>query len=381
MTGIERLKACVALREVDRPGLLPSYMDRLAARQYGLEFADIIEKPDDTAAAMRKLWDNLGGYGDAAYYAGGSDLYVLSTKNLVRILLPGKHLPRNTYWQIEEVPRFSREEYDILIEKGWNAFVLHLLPRIWDASGEEVEKFGNLEAFHKAMLEKAVSQYIKDVEEWRKKGIQVFVGTSVATPQHALSCGRSLTEYTIDLYEIPDKVEEALWAALPELIHMGIAGCRATGIPCVAIIIERGSAQLYPLNMFERFEWPQLKKMVEEFIANDIIPLLHLDTNWSKNLPYFLGFPKGKVICSMDGTTNLFNMKKILKDHVCIMGDVPASLLVAGTIQEVESYVRRLCEEVGDGGGFILGTGCSMPPDARIENVRVMIETCKTFAR
>jgi uroporphyrinogen-III decarboxylase len=189
-----------------------------------------------------------------------------------------------------------------------------------------------------------------------------------------------MMEYTIDLYEVPDKVEEALWATLPAMIENGIAGCRATGIPCVAIIIERGSGQLYPLELFERFEWPMLKKMVDDFVESGITPLLHLDTDWTKNLPYFREFPKGKVIASFDGTTDLFNAKKVLRDHVCIMGDVPASLLVAGTPREVETYVRRLCDEVGDGGGFILGTGCSMPPNANIDNVKTMIDVCKSYS-
>jgi len=380
MTGIERLRACVTLKNVDRSGILPSYMDRFAALQAGLTFADILERPDDTSAAMRKMWDRLGGWGDAVYYAGGTDIYYLSIKHLTRIRIPGKHLPRDSYWQILEAPNMKREDYDLLIQKGWNAFSLEMTSRIWEISDEEMKKYGSIGAYHKAQAEKSVNQYRKDAELWKAKGVEVFVGASVPSPQMALSCARSLTEYTLDLYEIPDKVEEAIWAALPDLIQNGMTGCKATGIPCVAIILERGSGAYYPLKLFEEFEFPQLKKMIEEFVANGITPLLHLDTDWSKNLPYFKEFPKGKLIASLDGTTNIFNAKKVLKDHVCIMGDVPASLLVAGTTKEVEAYVRSLVEKVGDGGGFILGTGCSMPPNATLENVRTMINTCKSYA-
>jgi hypothetical protein len=380
MTGLERLKACVALQPVDRPGLLPSYTDRLAALQAGMTYADIIERPDDASAAMRNLWNRLGGYGDTVYYAGGTDIYYLAVKHFTRIKIPGRELPRDTYWQIVEKPNFTRDEYDILIDEGWNAFMLKMIPRVWDIPPEDLNRYGSVAAYHKFQGERSVAQYKKDTESWKKMGVDVFVGASVPTPQMALSCARSLMEYTIDLYEIPDKVEKALWAALPTLIENGIAGCRATGIPCVAIIIERGSAQLYPLNLFEKFEWPMMKRMVEEFVKNGITPLLHLDTDWTKNLPYFREFPKGRVVASFDGTTDLLNAKKVLRDHVCIMGDVPASLLVAGTTGEVEAYVTRLCDEVGEGGGFILGTGCSMPPNAKIENVQKMIAVCKSYA-
>jgi len=380
VTGLERLRACVALQPVDRPGLLNSYTDRLAAMQAGMTYADILERPDDASTAMRRLWTRLGGYGDAVYYAGGTDIYYLAVKHFTKINIPGKDVPRETYWQIVEKPNFSRDEYDILIKQGWTSFLLTMIPRVWTILPEDLAKYGSIAAYHSAQSERSVTQYKKDTELWRQMGVEVFVGASVPTPQMALSCARSLMEYTMDLYEIPDKVEQALWVALPALIEGGIAGCEATGIPCVAIIVERGSGQLYPLDLFERFEWPMLKRMVEEFLRQGITPLLHLDTDWSKNLPYFREFPRGKVIASFDGTTNLFNAKKILRDHVCIMGDIPASMMVAGTPTQVEAYVRRLCDEVGDGGGFILGTGCSMPPNANIENVKTMVDVCKSYA-
>lgn len=381
MTGIERLRACVALEPVDRPGLLPSYMSGFAALQTGLTFADVVERPDDASAAMRRIWTELGGWGDAVYYAGNVDLYLLSVKHLSIIRRPGKHLPRDSYWQILEVPNLERVDYDRLIERGWNALMVEMIPKVWDIPGDEIGRYGSVEAYHRAQAERALAQYRRDTERWRAMGVEVFVGTSIPSPQMALSCGRSLVEYTVDVYEIPDKVEQAAWAALPDLIQNAVASCRATGIPCVSIILERGSGAYYPLHLFERVEFPQLKRMIEEFTANGITSLLHLDTDWSRNLAYFKEFPRGKVIASLDGTTNIFDAKKVLRDHLCLMGDLPASLLVAGTPGEVEAYVRRLVEEVGDGGGFILGTGCSMPPNAPLENVKAMIETCKSYGR
>ena len=379
MNGKERLQACVNLKPVDRPGIMPSYMDRFCAMQAGLNFADIITRPDDAAAAMRSLWRKLDGYGDCPYYASPTDIYQVACKHLTVVKIPGKDLPPDTYWQILEKPIITREDYPRLIEVGWNKFLLEMMPRFWTISDDDMKRYGSTEAYHQAQLNRGLEQYRRDTQNWKEIGAEVFVGASVSPPQMALSLARSLTEYTIDLYEIPDLVERALWAALPDLIDQAINGCKATGIPCVALILERGSAQLYPLSFFERFEWPQLKKMIEALLRENITPLLHMDTDWSKNLPYFKELPKGKIIISLDGTTNMINAKKVLRDHVCLMGDVPASLLVNGTVEEVTDYVSNLCGEVGEGGGFILGTGCSMPPNANLDNVQAMIETCKNF--
>ena len=88
-------------------------------------------------------------------------------------------------------------------------FALEMIPRVWDISPEEMEKYGSVEAYNRGQAERSLDQYRKDTDLWRQKGVEVFVGASVSSPQMALSCARSLTEYTLDLYEIPDKVEEA----------------------------------------------------------------------------------------------------------------------------------------------------------------------------
>ncbi len=97
------------------------------------------------------------------------------------------------------------------------------------------------------------------------------------------------------------------------------------------------------------------------------------------NLPYLKELPKGKCICELDSTTDILNAKKILRDHMCIMGDVPASLLSIGKREDVEAYCKRLISVVGEGGGFILSTGCVCPIDARFENVKAMIDTGKSY--
>jgi uroporphyrinogen-III decarboxylase len=63
------------------------------------------------------------------------------------------------------------------------------------------------------------------------------------------------------------------------------------------------------------------------------------------------------------------------------MGDVPAALLAAGTRDEVLSYCRRLIQEVGKDGGFILSSGCSVPANARVENVRALMESANEWGR
>jgi uroporphyrinogen-III decarboxylase len=54
-------------------------------------------------------------------------------------------------------------------------------------------------------------------------------------------------------------------------------------------------------------------------------------------------------------------------------------MLSLGEPAEVEAYCRKLIDEVGNDGGLILGSGCSVPPNVKGENFRAMLETGKNY--
>lgn len=65
-------------------------------------------------------------------------------------------------------------------------------------------------------------------------------------------------------------------------------------------------------------------------------------------------------------------LAEVMADRMCINGDVPPSLLALGTEDEVYNYSAKLIKETGSE-GFILGQGCDIPVNAKIENVKAMI--------
>jgi uroporphyrinogen-III decarboxylase len=58
---------------------------------------------------------------------------------------------------------------------------------------------------------------------------------------------------------------------------------------------------------------------------------------------------------------------------------VRADLLTLGKPEDVREYCCKLIDEVGKGGGFLLTTGCECPVDAKFDNVKMMIDTAKTY--
>ncbi len=132
-------------------------------------------------------------------------------------------------------------------------------------------------------------------------------------------------------------------------------------------------------DYFETFVWPYLKKAVGAFVAHDITPNLHCDGDWTRHLGYLTQLPAGKAVLDLDGSTDIVKAKELLRGHMCIMGDVPASLLSLGSTEDVAGHCRHLIDVIGADDGFILSSGCSVPLDAKPENVHVLMETAKTY--
>jgi uroporphyrinogen-III decarboxylase len=78
--------------------------------------------------------------------------------------------------------------------------------------------------------------------------------------------------------------------------------------------------------------------------------------------------------------TDLIRAKEILGDTVCLRGNVPTSLLVTGTPEEVDAYCKTLITKVGKGGGFILDGAASIPDEAKPENVMAMAKSVQRYA-
>ncbi|GAH01222.1 unnamed protein product, partial [marine sediment metagenome] len=55
----------------------------------------------------------------------------------------------------------------------------------------------------------------------------------------------------------------------------------------------------------------------------------------------------------------------------------PAPSLNVGTPNMVEKQVKEIIDKCADGGGLIVGS--EIPDDAKLENLKAMIDTCKSY--
>ncbi len=367
MNSLERVECALNLEKPDRVPIWPDVTTAAAAALTDEKVWEIVHRGFDAEQdAELKLFDEYGGW-DAVNPALTADVFALGGN---KILKPTEDSPEIQFVEGEWT---KYEDYEIIAEIGWLNFVSdHLIPRV---SSDMKTK----EAWNEKYQE-VINGTLRGIEEYRKRGAFLLYAQPNNHPFFTLSLARSMIKFTEDLFYKPEMVEKALKKMTQEFIEFGITLCRMSGIKITKVIEERAGAAIYPLRIFDKFWWPYTKQIVEAFHAEGIMCSFHLDTCWDKNLPYFKKeLPRKSAMIELDGTTNIFAAKEILRDHMCIASDIHPALMSLGKPEEVEGYCKKLIDEIGGDGGHILSTACGLPAAAKKENFRAMLRTGKTY--
>ncbi|KUO53550.1 MAG: uroporphyrinogen-III decarboxylase [Desulfitibacter sp. BRH_c19] len=356
---LNRIRTAVELRKPDRVPIVP-LGDSFCANHLGEKVSDFCTIPKLSNEIMLKSFTSLGevdGLQHVSFY-----VHMLSSIWLSKLKIPGRDLPDDELWQVDEVELMKIEDYDFIIEKGYNTFLGEYYMTRLDNLGEKLNPF--LESFPGAI--KATIDL----------GIVPFSPAIVTIPYENFCGGRSMVAFMRDLYRIPDKVQAAMDVAIEDIVNNTRQLLQTVKPIAIWVGGWRAASEFLAPHLWQRFVWPYYKRIIEVVVEEGVIPVLHFDSDWTRDLEYLRELPKAKCIFSPDGMTDIFKAKEILDGHMCIMGDVPAAMLTLGSPEEVSEYSKRLINEIGPS-GFILAQGCDIPPNAKPENVKAMIDAVK----
>ncbi len=353
---LTRILETVALNKPDRTPVVLEYAG-FAAHVTRTSMAEFLRSPRTNLDTMIQAFHMVGD-GDAINY-GSFWPYGLCHAFMSKVRVPGVDLPENEMWQVVETELIYRDSYNRILDLGWPSFFKEIM--------------------QERILKDVPPAYLpperKSVDvgaEWRSQGIPVLSGGDVTTPIELLCGARSLPKFAIDLIEIPDKVAAVMDIILPHLANKAVRRAKKLGFPLVWIGGWRSAPCLLSPEMWNRFVWPYLRQLVYEVTDAGLIALLHLDSDWTRELERFRELPRGKCLMALDGDTDIFKAKKALGGHMCLMGDVPASMLFYQSPDDVYNYCSKLIRELGPA-GFILQSGCDIPTNAKLENVQAMV--------
>jgi len=363
MNAQERIAAAIQLEMADRVPVGP-WLDHFAATYAGISKQAFIEDDRQRIAAVLKTMTELGPWDIT--YAGENVSRTMLLGAPARVRWPGHDLPADEIHQFEEFELLTPEDYDLLINSGLSKFMRSMTKRLHP----EVGFLSGL-----TMLLRFTLRLKKQARMIERAGAVPAAGFLHPGPLFEFfSIGRSMNLMCMDLYDRPERIREAgkIWAR--SLTPIAIRTARFLKVPRIFIGLSRSSPSMISPAHFEELVLPGLDYMVRSIIDAGMTPIFHCDTNWLRSLHVFLRYPKAKCIIELDGATDIIKAKEILGGHMCLKGDVPAYLLAFASKDEVLAYCKRLIQEVGRGGGFILSSGCSIPANAKPENVRALAE-------
>jgi hypothetical protein len=241
-----RLRTAVACGTPDKVPV-SLYMDAFTARATGVRLSDFVGDAEVAGRAMISTLDMLGDVDStqAAVFLPAT----LGLLWLAPVMLPGRELPDDALWQLDEQVRIQPEDYDRIVRDGWG---------VWFAEYAERHLGGAL-----AAAEALAAADPRWTAECEARGYAVFAPTSVDHPYEHLCGGRTVKEFTLDLFKIPGKVQAALDAIMEERREEARQIVRAGGPVGYWVGGWRTAPEFLSPRLWDRFVWPYMKELVE----------------------------------------------------------------------------------------------------------------------
>jgi hypothetical protein len=190
---------------------------------------------------------------------------------------------------------------------------------------------------------------------------------------------RGTREVIIDMYRRPEKVIAACERLVPVAIDWALKRPGGVVTPVVFLPLHKGADGFMNDQQFHTFYWPTLKAVLLGLIEEGCIPFLFAEGRYGSRLEAIMDLPKGKTVWLFD-QTDMAKAKQTIGQVACIEGNVPLSLLYAGTADETAAYVRNLIEVAGEGGGYVVDIG-AVADGGKDENLHAMVQTAMEYGR
>jgi uroporphyrinogen-III decarboxylase len=355
----ERIRKAINLETVDRIPVVYNGM-AFAPRYLGMSMADFCADPEAPVSTSLEAMDRLGGFDGINLAVAGKTTITVPAMWLSRVKIPGRDLPPDSVWQVLEAEVMTTDDYDFIINKGWEAFLDYYLPRVVDM------------AEFKEATSWLGANSLRCINRFRERGYVPLCSTVTAPPYESFCGGRSMGKFLTDLYRIPDKVQAAMDVALPDILHQAVSRAVESGVPGVWIGGWRSASSLVSPRLMNRFVWPYIAKIVDALLAAGLLPIFHWDQDWTRDLIRLQDLPAKKCLLNPDGMTDMRQFKKLVGGRMAMMGDVPSSMFATGSPGDIYNYVRDLMR-LFDSGGLILCPGCDAPINTRPENMAAFV--------
>jgi hypothetical protein len=401
----ERLIAAYNLEEPDRVplsgavGMLPL----LAA---GLDYRTSVYHPEKAVVAIREFnrehaaeLDCLASWGFVGIAAPALDIL-----DIKMYAYPGRGMPADALgFQFVEGEYMLENEYDAFIRDPSDFWLRTYLPRVFGSFEPlarlspltDIVEINSMQLWALArpdvqdMLQRLLDAG-KELMRFRELGAierteaQVhgfppapgafFAKAPFDTIGDTL---RGTRQVIMDMFRQPDKLLRALDVVADLTIRSILDSPNVAGSLVVRFPLHKGADGWMSEEQFLRFYWPTLRRVVDALVEEGLLVSLFAEGSYDSRLEFVNEFPKGAITWQFD-RTDMSKAKRLLGDTCSIEGNIPSSLLVAGSPADMTEACRGLIETCAPGGGYILGPG-AIPENPKLENLKAMAQAARDY--
>lgn len=207
-------------------------------------------------------------------------------------------------------------------------------------------------------------------------GNECIISACVTGPVTIASQLTGIEPFLYQLADSPVEVNSLLDFTESVAIAYGRALLRS-GAHCIVIFDPVASPAVLPLSLFVNYEFPRLKRMCAAFrSAGAPVSWISIAGATQKIMPYFSR--AGINLATVDYVVPLREALG-LAESVALNGNLKPYSFVTDSSEALKAAATDCLHAARGSNRFILGSGCEVPVETRIENLRALMRAVTEF--
>lgn len=369
MSKLERFLTALQLRTPDRVPVAPQIHDRFAYRMLGRTGWE----------AVFELHQRIG----SIYYCGPLALGVKSSPSegwdwrRKVIETSGTRVVTEDIMQTPEGTLKGKEV------KGFNAIDPTISTRT-EPLVKGKEDWRIFQAYNEEWIKSTRgSEFQETARAVKVMGEDGVPDTGIPCVFAHLGAIRTMERLIVDIQRWPDTILEVC-RTIQRVIDKKVESFLESPSPVLYYDLDWATGADLSPKLFEMFVKPDIVHVVQ-FVKErqDKYVGFHTLGRIRRHLPILVetGADFIETFEQNQGDITLKEAKEKYGDKVCLMGNFDSILLAFGSRAEAEREGRRCLNEGMEGGGYVMVTGDEVPVDAKIENLRAMVDIVEKYGR
>jgi len=132
---------------------------------------------------------------------------------------------------------------------------------------------------------------------------------------------------------------------------------------------------------FGRFSGNYVHHIMESYKYSNVETIYHVCGNTMHLINEMTSIGvSGISLDSPETGVDMVKAAKMVPGNIVLIGNVnPTKILADGTVEEVKEATTELLENMRPYPNFILSTGCDLPPETPLENIKAFVEIGRNF--